>query len=246
MGKKPSVVIVREIRQHKNLSKEGGKMAANQKRRQNKLMKKRQKDKARKKKLTGSAPFALLSVMKKIQTARKLPIYECLINPSWREKGLAIITVSRLQPEGDFLFGVYLVDIFCLGLKNTFCNADFSEWRYKTELLNKTYREEDPAECSISLTHHIIYGGIEYAAQFGFRANKDFKLSQYVLEEKNSVEPCEDIEFGKDGRPFSIAGPDDDVEYIMRQLDSAVGEGNFDFIYSPDEPAFHKIDELYD
>lgn len=209
-------------------------MAINQKRRQKKLMKKRQKDKARKKKQAGSVPFALLSATKKILGARKLPIYECLINPSWKEKGIATILISRRQPNGNLLFGVYLVDVYCLGLKNTFCNADFSVWRYETELRSKTYREEDPVECPIPLAHQIIYGGIEFATQFGFRPNKDFKLSQYVLEDNNNIEPYEDIEFGKDGQPFYIAGPDDNVEYIVRQLASKAGEGNFKFLYRSD------------
>jgi len=186
-------------------------MAIDQKKRQKKLMKKRQKDKTRKKKQAESVPFALLSATKKILGARKLRIYECLINPSWKEDGLATILLSRRQPDGDLLFGVYLVDVYYLGLKNTFCNVDFSVWRYETELRSKTYKEEDPVECPIPLAHHIIYGGIEFAAQFGFKPNKDFKFSQYVLEDKNSIEPCEAVEFGKDGQPYYIAGPDDNV-----------------------------------
>ena len=213
-------------------------MAVNPKRRQKKLMKKRQKDKARKKKLAGSTPFALLTARRKILQARNFSIYECLINPSWKEGGLATILLSRQQPNGHILFGFYLVDIYCLGLKNTFCNADFSLWRYETEVRERIHPEEDPVECPISLAHHIVYGGIEFAAQFGFRPNKDFELSQYVLEDKNSIESCEGIEFGKDGQPFYIAGPDDNVGYIIRQLESKAGEGNFKFICRADEAVF--------
>ncbi|MFH1614714.1 MAG: hypothetical protein ABIG61_06495 [Planctomycetota bacterium] len=215
-------------------------MAINQKRRQKKLMKKRQKDKARKKNLTSSGPFTSLSIKKKILTARSLPVYECLVNPSWQEKGLAIVTVSRRQPDGNLLFGVYLVDVFCLGLKNTFCNADFSVWRYATEFHSRIYRDEDPVECPISLAHHIIYGAIEFAEQFGFKPHGDFKLSQFVLEDRNNIELCEDIEFGKDGQPFYIAGPDDNVEHIMKQLESTAGKENFNFLYCSDELPFHE------
>lgn len=210
-------------------------MAVNQKRRQKKLMKKRQKDKTRKIKLATSVPFTLLSAKKKILTARNLPVYECLVEPSWKEQGMASIIISRQQPDGNLLFGVYLVDIFCLGLKNTFCNADFSMRKYKTELREQIYRNEGFVDCPISLAHNIIYGAIEFAAQLGFKPNKDFKLSQYVLEDKNTVEPCDDVEFGKDGKPFYVTGPEDNVEYVLKQLESTAGKESFDFMFNPDD-----------
>jgi len=206
-------------------------MGIDEKRRQKRLMKKRQKDKERKKRRAWAEPFSFASAKSKILQARNFPIYECLINPSWREDGLATILLSRQQPDSNILFGVYLVDIFCLGLKNTFCNADFSLWKYQTHVRTMVNPKEELVQCAIPLAHRIIYGGIEFAGQLGFEPNEDFQLSQYVLEDRNSIEPCDEVEFGKDGQPFYIAGPDDDVEYVMRQLESKAGRENFKFLY---------------
>jgi len=203
-------------------------------------MKKRLKDKARKKRQAASVRYTLLSVKRKILTSRELPICECLINPSWKEEGFATILVSRRQYDGAILYGMYLVDIFCLGLKNTFCDADTPLSIYETKIRSSINPKEELVECSIALAHHIIYGGIEFAAQFGFKPQEDFELSQYVLEDINSIEACEDIEFGKDGKPFYVSGPYDDVEYITRQLQSKAGDGNFDFVVGFDDPAFHE------
>lgn len=218
-------------------------MAINQKRRQKKLMKKRQKDKVRRSERTASVPYALLSPAKKIRAARKLPIYECLINPSWKEDGLATILLSRRQPDDNILFATYLVDIFCLGLKDTFCNADFSLWRYEAEVRPRIHPTEKIEECAISVAHHIIYGAIDFAWQYGFRPHKDFELSQCVLEPVDSIEPCEEIEFGKDGQPYYIAGPHDNVEYILRQLESKVPAGKFNFVCRSDDLDSTEIDE---
>ena len=201
----------------------------NNAKRQKKLMKKHRKDKLRKKKQAASIPFELINPKKKILMAKDFPIYECLINPSWKDEGLATILISRQQPDNNLIFGVFLVDTYCLGLKNTFCNADFPVARYKTELLDKVYSQERPVECPIPLAHQIIYGGIAFAEQFGFMPQKDFKLSQYVLDDKADIEPCDDIEFGKDGAPFYVSGPNDNVEHIMRQLASKVGDKNFKY-----------------
>jgi len=206
-------------------------MAQDAVKRQKKLMKKRQKDKARKQNKESTTPFRLLSDREKVLLARNFPIHECLINPSWQEGGLVTILLSRRQPDDNLIFAVYLVDIFCLGLKNTFCNADYSLLDYKRELISKVYNTETPVSCPPPLAHHLIYGSIEYAKQLGFKPNKDFKMSQYVLEELDNIEPCEGIEFGKDGKPLYISGPDDNADQILMQLEAKVGRGNFDFIY---------------
>ena len=211
-------------------------MARNEAKRQKKLMKKRQKDKLRKKRQVESIPYTVLSTKKKIHLARHYPLYECLINPSWKEKGLATIVVSRRQPDEDLIFGVYLVDILCLGLKNTFCNADFPLSRYSTELVDGVYRDEDPIECSPDIAHQIIYGAIDFARGFGFKPNRDFDLSQYVLDEPGSLEGTPEIEFGRDGKPLFVAGPDDDVPRILRQLESTAGQGHFDYMYGGPSP----------
>jgi len=204
-------------------------MTRNDVRRQQKLMKKRQKDKLCKKKQAELAAVTLVSPRKRILLARGYPLHECLINPSWRDKGIATILISRRQNNGDLAFGVFLVDVLCLGLKNTFCNADFSPYRYRTDVVAKTFRET-PVQCPPALAHQIIYGSIAYARRFGFEPQRDFALSQHILDPPGHWELCEDIEFGRDGKPLYIAGPCDDTERIMRKLDATAGTGNYNYI----------------
>lgn len=39
-----------------------------------------------------------------------------------------------------------------------------------------------------------------------------------------------DVEFGKDGKPLYIAGPDDDAQKIIGKLTKKLGKENFGFI----------------
>ena len=217
-------------------------MAWNEARRQQKLMKKRQKDKVRRKARVEMIPYSVLDARRKIQLARQYPLYECLINPSWKDKGLATILVSRRQPDGNLLFGLYLLDTLCLGLKNTFCNADFSPARYSADVVGRAYRNEEPVEIPKELAHQIIYGAIRYARQFGFQPQKDFDLSQYVLDDADTVGPGTDVEFGRNGKPLFIAGPDDNVPRILRQLEATAGRGHFDYLYGSHSPVPHLPD----
>lgn len=210
-------------------------MGRNDRKRQTSLMKKRSKDALRKKRAKGLIARGVghLAAESRVLGAKKYPVYECLINPFWKEEGLAHILLSRQQPDGEFVFGVYLVDIFCLGLKNTFCNANFSLSKYE-ELKAQIFRDTKFVICPLPLAHQIIYGAIEYASKLGFKPQRDFETSKHILEEKKTG-LCEgpELEFGKDGKPFFIAGPDDDVEFIIKKLKAKLGAGNFAFL-NPD------------
>ena len=211
-------------------------MAKSEAKRQKKLLKKRQQSKVRRQHLAEIVPFAMLSPKQKLRQACRHPIHECLINPSWQEKGLATILMSRRQPDAHMAFGVFLVDIFCLGLKNTFANVDFSEARYVREVVGRVYEQQESEPCDCDLAHQIIYGGIAYAKQFGFKPNKDFRLSQHVLDAAESIGPS-DIEFGRDGKPLFVSGPDDNVPKILHQLQATAGEGRYDYLcpVAPDD-----------
>lgn len=213
-------------------------MGRDKKRRQKALMKKRPKDKLRRKKAKKEGLFSSarthLSAKSIIYDARSYPISECLIGSSWKEQGLAHI-LSRRQPDGNLVFGVYLVDVFCLGRKNTFCNANLSISKYEDDLKAGIYREQNPVECSVDLAHQIIYGAVDYASELGFKPQKDFKLSKYVLEGRDKFGEITEVEFGKDGKPFYIAGPDDDVQTIMGKLEAKLGPDNFKYFFPIDE-----------
>ena len=190
-------------------------------------LKKRRKDKARRKKRQQAATAR--SPRRQVREARNYPVVECLINPSWPETGLATILLSRQQSDGDIVFGVYLVDIFCLGLKNTLCNANYSPLQYASAR-TEVFVEEPPTDCPPDLAHQVIYGAIDYAAQFGFRPQKDFSLSKYILEERGTLPERQPVEFGKDGKPLFVAGPHDNISAIRSKLERAVGPGNYDFL----------------
>ena len=145
-------------------------------------------------------------------------------------------TLPPRQPNGDLLYGLYLVDILCLGVKNILCEADVSRSRYRSNLLDRMYGNEEPIPCSRELAHQVIYGAIMFAHQYGFRPHRDFELSQYILDGLDSVGPSADIEFGRDGKPLHIGGPHDDFRRTLRQLEAAAGSGNYDYVLEAGSP----------
>ncbi len=207
-------------------------MPRDERKRQKALMKKRSKQKAVAQHRAHSQQFASQSVASILRQARSYPVYECLISESWQqdEPGLVQIVLARQQPGGDICFGVYLVDKLCLGLKNTFANANFSRSRYQDEILDPISRRSKLKDCPIELAHQMIYESIDYAAQFGFEPNKDFALSQFMLQPRGELEEPYHLTFGKNGKPLYISGPHDNAQRIIRQLEKTAGPGNYDYI----------------
>ena len=178
-----------------------------------------------------------------IRAAREYPYEGCWVQDSWEEDGLAVVVVARRQPNGNIVFGNYLVDYYCLGLKNTFWDVDVPQGEFDQYYVATIIASAgSPISISTALAHEIVHGGIEYAAQFGFRPQRDFALSRYVLDPPDKHPRSGEVEFGKDGKPFYVSGPHDNVDAIMRQLTRTVGEDNFHFMIDLDRPP----DDLFD
>ncbi len=173
----------------------------------------------------------VLSPLRYIRQARSYPIEGCWVQQGWDEGGLAVVVIARRQPNGNLVFGNYLVDYYCLGLKDTYFNADIPRGEFQNDALPTMYRAAGkPTKISLDLAHEIIYGGIEYAKQFGFRPHRDFAQSQSILDPPDAYPRTGKVKFGKDGKPFFVSGPYDNVDAILRQLARTAGEGNYHYM----------------
>lgn len=174
--------------------------------------------------------------------ARSLPIHKSYINTNWEEMGMAVIIITRQKASGNLVLGFYLVDTGCLGLKNTGFAHNLMEGEF-TNVLEQQYKgmNLEHMEIDTTLAFNIIYGAVEYAEDLGFSPHKDFKISEYILDDVEAVE-FKTVEFGKDGKPFFVASPHDDIDRVMAILNKKVGPGNFEYLF----PFADEDDEDYD
>jgi len=150
------------------------------------------------------------------ERARKLPIKSCMINSNWEDSDIANIFVAREHINGNITFGTYLVDLLCVGLKDTWYgfNVDVDEY---TRMLNHD-RGVEFIEVPYKLVHNIIYGGIDFAEQYSIEPHKDFNVSEFVLENDDDDKiKFIDIHFGdEDDKAIFIYNPyvDTNDKYI--------------------------------
>jgi hypothetical protein len=204
-------------------------MKKGDKKKQHKALKRRMQSKAIRSQQR--AVSLIHPVLRHLNQARNYPIENCWVQEGWQDSGLAVVCVARRQSNGNIIFGVYLVDCYCLGVKDAYFNGEIPPAEFQREFLPKIFSSAGtPVNISADLAHEIVYGGVEYARQFGFRPHADFRRAQLVLDPPELHPRTGAVTFGKDGKPFYVSGPHDDAEAIMRQLARVTGEGNFHFM----------------
>ena len=186
-----------------------------------------------KKKPTTASNFATLSPKQYIkQRARQLPLVKAFINSDFLENGMACVVIVRQQGGEKYLVGTFMVDIFCLGIKNSLFAMGMPEYDFEEYIENYygrmglPYKEYDP-----TYAQNVVWGAFEYAEELGFAPTKysDFDVYQYILDPIDEIEFI-DIPFGRNGKPFYIAGPHDNAQKVCNTLQKKLGVDGYDFI----------------
>jgi hypothetical protein len=146
------------------------------------------------------------------------------------ESGLALVAVARRhKPQRVSMCG-YLVDTYCLGVKNAL-GPEIMNGRDLPGFLSTYYRAIQPdspaIEAPLELARHLVWGAADYARGLGFEPHPDFATTAGHL---GAWDETSAITFGRDGKPLFVQGPHDNPRAVIRTLTESVGEGNFDVI----------------
>ena len=156
--------------------------------------------------------------------------YEAWRNVESFEDGLGYVVILRIKNDGDITAGAFLVDTYCLGVKEAFLVRFGSSER--EEMLERIFPDK-PQSFSPACAKKLILDAVAYAQKLGFQPHPDFRRASTLL---NGIDPelCEtNFEFGKDGKPLYIQGPNDSAEFRLStliKLNESCGEGNYAFV----------------
>jgi len=132
---------------------------------------------------------------------RSLPVDKCYINPDWTEQGLAHVVIVRRRPDGKFAMVVYLVDTYCLGVKDSFWRTSLE--KVETDALIKNFDERiGIEECDYATAHNLILGAIEFAEEGGIKPCREWNVGQYGLNEDTDDIPLIKFDYGLAGKHF--------------------------------------------
>jgi hypothetical protein len=177
-------------------------------REQKKLAKRKNKQATRRRQLReqSSSDPAL-----RLQGADRWPIVAALVPQALWDHGIGNLILARRTPDGQLGFAAYLVDVYCLGVKDAFWKvlspAEFAKFRDQAEESQGEFIKVAPEHFA-----KLVYDAVDYAQSFGFAPHRDFRNAERLLAGIDPSRCTEDFQFGIDGRPMYIRGPHESPE----------------------------------
>lgn len=161
------------------------------------------------------------------EKARSFPIYKCYISPDWKESGIGWIFVTRRRKSGNLIVGVFLVDFYCMGVKDGIYSDNMTE-----EEMQERFFDNMPVEfkeITYPEVHNMILGAAEFAGEADIPQCKEYSILQYILEPDTDDIPLIEYEYGKNGKYLLVCGPDSTDKYLIPGLQKRLGE-KFEYI----------------
>ncbi|MGO8736748.1 MAG: hypothetical protein ACLQVM_28610 [Terriglobia bacterium] len=166
-----------------------------------------------------------------IATAANAPIHECLVPAGLFELGMGNLFFSRSLPDGRIALAGFLLDVFCLGVKNAFVALvarDEYARRMSARSADESLQPMQPA-----CFRKLVEGGVAYAHDLGFNPHVDYEAARLIFGDVQISACPTRFEYGHDGKPFYISGPHEtaaDVQAIVDKLQRRLGTGDFDYL----------------
>ena len=193
-------------------------MALDAKKRQQKLAKKAAKRKAvlATKKPAWSAG-SMVSHGRPAVPAANTPIHECLVPDSLFDIGIGNVIVSRKMPNGFIGAAFFLVDVFCLGIKDALYDVlSPVEYDYRVSgLQQETFKAIHP-----TCARKLVEGAEAYARDLGFNPHADYQRAKQIFGDLDATACPTHYVFGRDGKPFFMSGPYDPPARCRRIIDT--------------------------
>ncbi|MGO9274704.1 MAG: hypothetical protein ACLQOO_31490 [Terriglobia bacterium] len=171
----------------------------------------------------GMAPHMCLAV--------NAPIHECLVPANLFEQGIGNLVFSRSLPDGRIALSVFLLDVFCLGVKDAFfaivTKTEYAK-RRSNWLPRESLRPMDPA-----CFRKLVEGGVAYAQALGLSPHEDYAVARQIFGDVPGTACPTNFEYGHEGKPFYISGPHEtatQVQSILDQLQGRLGPDKFHFL----------------
>lgn len=150
------------------------------------------------------------------------PIADVFVPVGLFDTGMGTVWFSRHLSGGGYALSAFMLDTFCLGVKNALYTV-LEEEQYDAHLdsfllhSGEEFVEADPAHA-----RKLVESAVIYAERLGFKAHADYKTAKIIFGDVEASSCDAQFTFGRDGQPLYIPGPYDSVSEqrrILKQLE---------------------------
>ena len=158
---------------------------------------------------------------------------EALRSANLFDCGCGYLVVGRFRADGRVEAGFFLLDVFCLGVKDAGFHHFNSIADYQESLIDRLFPDGNPVRMTPAAARKLTEDAISYARGLGFSPGADYKKASRVFGGITTADCDELFTFGKNDIPLYIQEPSDSqarVGRILRVLQARCGEGGYHYI----------------
>jgi len=159
--------------------------------------------------------------------ARQLSIYKCYkLENNIDDRELAILVI-RQHPQGTFTYAGYMIDRWCLGIKDSMWQFSIDKEDLQADLALWSHHPMSLTEIDYVEAHNWVYGALAFAEEAGIKPCKDFQLTQFILAPDDDEVELREYDFGHDGK-YCLAVKDNlEASKYIPILDKNLGKGQY-------------------
>jgi hypothetical protein len=166
----------------------------------------------------------------RVLRAAEAPIQHCLLSADLFELGIGTMILARGVTRHHLAAGVFLLDVFCLGIKDVmFKSLESDELEMYLEATNAG---SPPVSLQPGDARKLLRDLAAWSQSIGFVPHRDFAAVERIFGGISVDESEATFPFGRDGKPVYIPGPFESATVVRRrveQLRKHLGDGGFEF-----------------
>jgi hypothetical protein len=204
-------------------------MAVDPRKRQKKLERRKAKQKAERREL---ARHAAGGIRARFEQASKAPILHCFAADVVWQQGIGEVLISRQLKDGNVAFVTFLLDMYCLGVKTVIMNI-VPPALYRERMYRRLADEYQLVPLKPECARKLVEGAVAYALDLGLPPDPEYRIARLIFGDVQAEACDQTFVYGKDGKPFFVAGPRDDparCKEVIRTLEESCGPGGFHFL----------------
>jgi hypothetical protein len=165
------------------------------------------------------------------------PLHECLVPSGLFETGIGTVIAARKVPGGNLALSAFVVDVYCLGVKNALFNI-VNEVDYERSIkyrLMESHEGQHFDRTHVACTKKLIEGAVAYAEGLGFAPHSDYRSAKGIFDAVDALSCPVKYVYGQNGKPFYIQGPHESLaqaKRIVEKLRLVCGEGGYHYLVS--------------
>jgi hypothetical protein len=209
-------------------------MALDPRKRQKKLERKKAKERK------SLAVARARSSIDRFAQSAAAPIHDCFHSADLWEQGIGWVVISRQLSNGQLAFAAFLLDVFCLGVKNVHCDV-VGPAAYESKVVSHLSKVSPLVELMPADAKKLVEDAVSYANDLGILPHADYRRAHAIFGDIDAADSIAQYTFGKEGKPFFVSGPNDGPDKchrIVGILSARCGPGNFDYIVHFSEADF--------